>query len=69
MQHLLLVMLEKRKKALDNGKNVCTIFMDLSETRDTINYGLLLAKLESYALKVNVLKLTCSYLKYWLQAL
>ena len=43
MQHLLLVMLEKWKKALDKGENVCTIFMDLSKVFGTINHDLLLA--------------------------
>ena len=35
-QHLLLVMLEKCKKALDKGENICTIFMDLLKASDTI---------------------------------
>ena len=42
-QHLLLVMLEKLKKALDKGENVCTISMDLSKVFDTIYHDLLLA--------------------------
>ena len=46
-QHSLLVMLEKWKKALDKGENVCTVFMDLSKAFDSINQDLLLAKLKA----------------------
>ena len=40
-----MVMLEKSKNVLDKGKNVCVLFMDLSNAFDTINHDLLLAKL------------------------
>ena len=62
-KHLLLVMLEKWKKALDNGENVFTIFMDLSKAFDSINHDLLLAKLKAYGFSENALKLMCSYSK------
>ena len=63
-QHLLLlVILEKWKKALDKGENVCTIFMNLSKAFDSVNHDLLLAKLKAYGFSENALKLMCSYLK------
>ena len=61
-QHSLLVMLEKWKKALDKGENVCTILMDLSKAFDSINHDLLLAKLKAYGFSENALKWMCSYL-------
>ena len=67
-QHLLLVLLEKWKKALDKGENVCTIFMDLSKAFNSVNHNLLLAKLKTYGFAENALKLMCSYLKDWRQA-
>ena len=65
---MLLVILEKWKKALDKGENVRTIFMDLSNAFDSINHSLLLAKLKAHEFPENALKLMCSYLKDLRQA-
>ena len=67
-QHSFLVILEKWKKPLDKGENVCTIFMDLSKAFDSVNHDLLLAKLKAYGFSENALKLICSYLKHRRQA-
>ena len=63
MQHSLLVMLEKWKKALDNGEIVCSIFEDILKAFDTINHDLLLAKPKAYGFSGKAFKLMCSYLR------
>ena len=63
MQHSLIVMLEKWKKALNKEKNMSAIFTDLSKTFETINHDLLLAKLKAYSFSKQALSFMCSYLK------
>ena len=46
-QNSLVVMLEKWKRALNNGEYVSVLFMDLSKGFDTINYDLLITKLKT----------------------
>ena len=41
-------MLEKWKKAVDNGEYISALFLDLSKAFDTIKHDLLLAKLKAY---------------------
>ena len=60
-QHFLVTMLEKWKKAVDNGEYVSAFFLDLSKAFDTINHDLLLAKLKAYGFSPNALKLMHSY--------
>ena len=45
-EHLLVTMLEKWKKAVDNGDCVSALFLDISKALDTINHDLLLAQLK-----------------------
>ena len=50
-QYLLVTMLEKWKKAVDNGEYVSALFLDLSKGFITINHDLLLAKLKAYGFR------------------
>ena len=60
-------LLEKWKEALDKGNFVDGIFVDLSKAFDTLNHGLLKAKLEADGLSINSLRHICSYLGQSLQ--
>ena len=69
IQNALLNIIEKWKHALDKGKKVGTIFMDLSKAFDTINHNLLLANylpiyylLNAYGFSFNTIKFVQSYL-------
>ena len=55
-------MIEKWKHALDKGKRVGTIFMDLFQAFDKLNHNLLLAKLDLYSFSFNAIKFVQSYL-------
>ena len=55
-------MIGKWKHALDKGKKVGTIFMDLSKAFDTLNNNLLLAKLNEYGFSFSAIKFIQSYL-------
>ena len=55
-------MIEKLKHALDKGKKVGTVFMDLSKVFDTLNNNLLLAKINAYGFSFNAIKFIQSYL-------
>ena len=62
-QNSLVGMLEKWKRALDNGECVSALFMDLSKAFDIINHNLLIAKLKAYGFSKEGLELMKSYLK------
>ena len=55
-------MLELWKETLLKGKSVGAVFMDLSKTFDTLNYDLLIAKLEAYGLSKSFRNYIQSYL-------
>ena len=61
-QHCLLSMIEKWRRALDNGENIGALLTDLSKAFDCINHELLIAKLSAYGLDRNATKFFYSYL-------
>ena len=61
-QHCLTVMLERWKKALDNGKIAGALLTDLSKAFDCLNHELLIAKLEAYGLGHRSLNYILSFL-------
>ena len=62
-QNYLIFMLEKWKNTLDKGKHVGAAFMNLSKAFNTVNYKLLIAKLEAYGFPANALLFMLCYLK------
>ena len=56
-------MLELWREALDKGKSVGAIFMNLSKAFYTLNHDLLIAKLEGYGFSENFLNYIQSYLR------
>ena len=61
-QHVLLSLIEKLKKVLDNKEYGGTILMDLSKAFVTINHDLLISKLYVYDFSKQSLKLIKIYL-------
>ena len=55
-------MTEKWKHALDKGKKIGTIFMDISKAFDTFNHNLLLAKLNGYSFSFSAIKFIQNFL-------
>ena len=66
-QYLLLNMIQLCKEALDKGKSVGAIFMDLSKAFDTLIHDLLIAKLEAYRYSENSLNYIRSCFRNCLQ--
>ena len=61
--HVLIRLVEKWKKELDNKKYVGAILMDLSEAFHCIPHELLIAGMDAYGLNENALTFFFSYLK------
>ena len=57
LQHCLLLMIDKWKKAVDKNKVFGAIFTDLSKAFDRICHDLLIAKLHAYGLSLPALKI------------
>ena len=60
--HAIISLVEKVSKALDTGKFVIGIFLDLRKAFDTVNHDILIKKLESYGIRGNILNWLKSYL-------
>ena len=58
----LLQITEKIKETIDNKKYGCGIFIDLSKAFDTVNYEILLRKMEHYGIRGVALDWFSSYL-------
>ena len=67
VDHALISMTEAIKNTLDNKRIGCGIFVDLQKAFDTVNHKILLAKLEHYGIRGNVLEWFRSYLSDRLQ--
>ena len=47
---------------LDKGEHVCSMFMDLSKSFDTIHYDLMITKLGAYGFSQDALQYIISYI-------
>ena len=61
-QHLRVTMIERWKSNWPGRECVSASFLDFSKAFDTVNHGLLLAKLKAYGFSLNALKLVHNYL-------
>ena len=62
--HAIITLVERVNKALDTGKYVVGVFIDLKKAFDTIDHGILMRKLELYGIQRNILNWFKSYLSY-----
>ena len=63
MQHCLLQMLDKWKKAVSNYQALGALLTDLSKAFDCLNHDLLIAKLHSYSISFCSVRFLADYLK------
>ena len=62
--HVICDVINKLQNSCDKKKFTCVILLDLSKAFDTVNYKLLLSKLEKYGVRGNSLKLINDYLTH-----
>ena len=60
--HAIITLVEKVSKALDTGKLIVSVFLNLKKAFDTVDHAILLRKLESYGIPGNVHAWLYSYL-------
>ena len=60
--HAIITLVEKVSKALDTGKFVIGVFLDLKKAFDTVNHDILMKKLEFYGIRGKVFNWLKSYL-------
>ena len=61
-EHPMAEVTENFKQSINNNKYICAIFLNFAKAFDTVNYLILLAKLEKYGIRGMPLKWFCSYL-------
>ena len=59
--HAIITLVERVTKALDTGKYVVGVFLDLKKAFDTVDHAILLRKLECYGIRGNILNWFTSY--------
>ena len=62
--HAIITLVERVTKALNTGKYVVGVFLDLKKAFDTLDHAILLRKLECYGIKGNILNWFTIYLSY-----
>ena len=60
--HALIPLVERVSKALDTGKYVVGVFLDLKKAFNTVDHSILLKKLELYGIRGNIYNWFKSYL-------
>ena len=62
--HAIIKLVERVPKALDTGKYIVGVFLDLKKSFDTVDHCILLNKLEKYEMRGNLLYWFKSYLSF-----